>query len=109
MNIPKFPSINSLEGFALFYLLTGHRISHLSFLGDSNSYCLRAPVFNLRQSGWPIDDYWQAGSISRFSGRQTKYKKYFINDENINQLMLLFGERLQKFKEAAKHHEVKAA
>lgn len=48
MSALKLPSINSLEGAALGELLTGQRISHLSFQGDTNSYCLRAPIFNLR-------------------------------------------------------------
>lgn len=105
MRPPKLPSINSLEGFALTYLLAGHRISHLSFQGDTNSYCLRAPIFNLRSDGWPIDDCWHGGTISRFSGRRTKYKKYFINDENLNALRQQFCGRLDGFIEAVNRFE----
>lgn len=94
---PKLPSINSLEGAALVALLTGQRISHLSFQGDTNSYCLRAPICNLRCDGWPIEDCWNAGGISRFSGRRTKFKKYFISEESLKELRHLFGERLEKF------------
>lgn len=109
MKAPKLPSINSLEGAALGELLTGQRISHLSFQGDTNSYCLRAPIFNLRGEGWPIDDCWHAGGISRFSGRRTKFKKYFISEKNLKELRQLFGERLEKFIEATKRLEAKAA
>jgi hypothetical protein len=107
MNSPIIPTTNKLEGAALAVLLTGERISHLSFQGDTNSYCLRAPIFNLREAGWPIDDCWNAGSISRFSGRRTKFKKYFISDENLKALRLLFGERLEKFIDAVKRIEAK--
>ena len=100
MNRSKLPSVNSLEGAALAALLTGERMSHLSFQSDTNCYCLRAPVFKLREAGWPIEDCWNAGGISRFSGRRTKYKKYFINAENLQALRKCFGERLTRFIEA---------
>jgi hypothetical protein len=100
MITPKLPTANSLEGAALVALLNGERISHLSFQGDTNSYCLRAPIFNLREDGWPIDDCWNAGGVSRFSGRRTKFKKYFIGEQNLKELRLLFGERLEKFIES---------
>lgn len=109
MRTPKLPSINSLEGAALGELLTGQRISHLSFQGDTNSYCLRAPIFNLRGDGWPIDDCWNVGGISRFSGRRTKFKKYFISEENLKELRQLFGERLETFIKAVQRLEAKAA
>jgi hypothetical protein len=109
MRPPKLPTENSLEGAALAALLTGQRISHLSFQGDTNSYCLRAPIFNLREDGWPIDDCWNAGGISRFSGRRTKFKKYFISEENLRELRHLFGERLEKFIEAVQRFVAKAA
>jgi hypothetical protein len=96
-SIPKLPTIKSLDGAALAALLTGNRISHLAFQGDTNSYCLRAPIFNLRELGWPIEDCWNAGERSRFSGKRTKYKKYFIGEENLQRLRLLFGERLKLF------------
>lgn len=105
MDSLKLPTGNSLETLALAYLLTGERISHLSFQGDTNSYCLRAPIFNLREAGFPIDDCWHAGGISRFSGRRTKYKKYFISAENLQALRKCFGERLDGFIEAVKHFE----
>ena len=108
MNAPKLPTQNSLEGAALAALLTGNRISHLSFQGDTNSYCLRAPIFNLRCFGWPIDDCWIAGGISQFSGRRTKFKKYFISEENLNELTLIFGERLKKFIEAFERSNAEA-
>jgi hypothetical protein len=107
MNSPKLPTTNSLEGAALAYLLTGERICHLSFQGDTNSYCLRAPIFNLREAGFPIDDCWHAGSISRFSGRRTKYKKYFISANNLRVLRKQFGERLDRFIDAAKCFEAR--
>jgi hypothetical protein len=109
MIAPKFPSTNSLEGFALCYFLTGRRISHLSFQGDTNSYCLRSPVCNLRAAGWPIEDCWNAGAVSRFSKRRTRFKKYFIADENISALQLHFGERLKKFIEAVQRIDAEAA
>lgn len=105
MSPPKLPTASSLEGAALVALLTGNRISHLSFQGDTNSYCLRAPIFNLRESGWPIDDCWHSGAISRFSGRRTKFKRYFISEENLKALRQLLGERLDRFVKAVQHFE----
>ncbi|MFI3219565.1 MAG: hypothetical protein QX189_10660 [Methylococcales bacterium] len=105
MNPPKLPTIKSLEGFTLAYLLTGHRISHLQFLGDSNSYCLRVPVSTLRADGWKIEDCWNAGEISRFSGMRKKFKKYFFSDETINALHTQFGDRLRLFIEAVQQHD----
>lgn len=103
---PTLPTVKFLDGAALAALLTGNRISHLAFQGDTNSYCLRAPIYNLREAGWPIDDCWNAGDKSRFSGKRTKYKKYFISDENLQKLRLIFGERLQFFIDAvASLHE----
>ncbi len=100
MKIPTLPSTNSLEGVALAYLLNGSRMSHLSFQGETESYCLRAPVFNLRSSGWPIDDCWQAGGFSKISGRRTKFKKYFIRHESLQELRVIFGNRLNLFTDA---------
>ena len=105
MKTPRLPTIKSLEGYVLAYLLMGHRISHLSFLGDSNSYCLRVPVSTLRADGWNIDDCWNAGGVSRFSGRRKKFKKYFFSDETINGLHTQFGERLRLFIEAVQRHD----
>ncbi|MDP1772133.1 MAG: hypothetical protein Q8L15_07600 [Methylobacter sp.] len=99
-NMPKLPTTKSLDGAALATLLMGSRVSHLAFQGDTNSYCLRAPIYNLREAGWPIDDCWNAGDKSRFSGKRTKYKKYFISDENLQRLRLIFGERLNLFIDA---------
>lgn len=100
VTIPTLPTIKSLDGAALVALLMGSRLSHLAFQGDTDSYCLRAPVFNLKELGWPIDDCWNAGGISRFSGRRKKYKKYFIGEENLQKLRLIFGERLNLFIDA---------
>jgi hypothetical protein len=105
MITPKYPTINSYEGVALYYLLSGYHISHLAFQGNTSSYCLRAPVFNLRAGGWPISDEWNAGNVSRFSGRRKKFKKYFISDVDLNALHSMLGERLRLFIEAAKRLE----
>jgi len=98
----KFPTIKSLEGQTLYYLLTGHRISHLEFQNSTRSYCLRGPIFNLRQDGWPIDDCWNSGGISEVSGRRTKFKKYFIKEDDLKAIRVHFGERLDSFLELAK-------
>ncbi len=96
----KIPSAKSQEGQTLFYLLKGHRVNHLQFQGSTQSYCLRAPVFNLRQDGWPIDDVWHTGGISPVSGRRTRFKKYFIGEGDLREIRAHFGERLDKFLES---------
>jgi hypothetical protein len=56
-----------------------------------------------------VDDCWNAGGVSRFSGRRTKFKKYFISEDNLKELRQLFGERLTNFIEAVKRLEAKVA
>lgn len=94
----KLPAITSLDGIALASFLAGNRINHLAFQDDNYSYCLRANAFNLRQAGWPINDCWYRSE----TGRKSRYKKYFISNENIQILHLAIGERLTLFIEAVK-------
>ncbi len=97
MSIAKFPVINSLGGAALGMMLKGEKISHLDFMCDTWSYCLRHPIYLLRQNGWPISDEVRQGGISRYSGRQTYYKVYFIHPLALIILQVELGERLDKF------------
>ncbi|MGJ0487010.1 MAG: hypothetical protein ACR65R_21085 [Methylomicrobium sp.] len=97
MNLPSFPKQNSLEATALGALLTGHRLSHLDFQGQTDSYCLRSSIFNLRNKGWLIEDCWHTGYISRSSGQRTRFKSYFIREAHLKVLRQRFGERLEHF------------
>lgn len=106
MTDPKLPVTNSPESAVLAYLSTGKRMSQLSFQGDTSSYCFHAPTINLKGTGFPIDAYWNTRGISRVSGRCTRY---IISDENLIALRLLFGKRLEKFIEAVKRIDAKAA
>jgi hypothetical protein len=102
---PKLPTTNSLEGAALAALI----LSHLSFLGDAKSYCLRSPICNLKKAGFPITDRWEVGGVSRFSGKRKKYKVYFFTDEAVNLLWMQLGKRLPGYIEAVKKLEAGAA
>jgi len=97
MNSPKLPTIKSLEAAALVMILSGLKISHLSFQDDSRSYCLRHPVYKLRLAGWPILDEVRPGGIAKYSGRRTHYKVYFVDPSKLIVLRKELGERLDRF------------
>lgn len=97
MNSPKFPVIQSLGGAALGMMLKGEKISHMDFMTDTRSYCLRHPIYKLRCAGWPILDEVRPGGIAKYSGRRTHYKVYFLDSEKLIFLKKELGERLDKF------------
>jgi len=97
MTAQKFPSVKSLEGAALAMILSGLKVSHLDFQSDSRSYCLRHPIYKLREAGWPIVDENRPGGIARYSGRRTHYKVYFIEPMKLIALKKELGNRLDKF------------
>jgi len=97
MTTQKFPSIQSLSGAALAVMLGGKKISHLDFMSDTRSYCLRHPVYKLRLAGWPILDEVRPGGIAKYSGRRTHYKVYFIDPSKLIVLRKELSERLDKF------------
>lgn len=97
MSHPKLPAIQSLGGAALGMMLKGEKISHLDFMTDTRSYCLRHPIYKLRRAGWPILDEVRPGGIARYSGRRTHYKVYFLNPVELLFLKKELGERLSKF------------
>lgn len=97
MTAPKLPVIQSLGGAALSMMLKSHKISHLDFMTDTRSYCLRHPVYKLRLAGWPILDEIRPGGIAKYSGRRTHYKVYFIDPVKLILLKKELGNRLDKF------------
>jgi hypothetical protein len=107
--IPKLPNKKSLEGAALAMILSGIKISHLDFQDDTRSYCLRHPVYKLRQAGWPIEDETKAGGIAKYSGRRTYYKVYFISPAKLNELKKELGNLLDKFVKSAAVFETRVS
>jgi hypothetical protein len=97
MAAPKFPNKKSLEGVALAMILSGIKISHLNFQDDTRSYCLRHPIYKLRAAGWPIDDEVRAGGVSKYSGRRTYYKVYFVDLVKLAELKKELGIVLDDF------------
>jgi hypothetical protein len=97
MTIPQLPVIQSLGGAALAMMLKGEKVSHLDFMTDTKSYCLRHPIYKLRRSGWPILDELRAGGIAKYSGRRTHYKVYYIDTAELIRLKSDIGDRLDKF------------
>ncbi len=93
----RLPVIKSLEGAALAMILLGKKISHLDFMDDTRSYCLRHPIYKLRLAGWPIVDEVRPGGIAKYSGRRTHYKVYYIDPVELIWLRNESGERLGKF------------
>lgn len=97
MTAPKFPVIKSLGGAALAMMLKGEKISHLDFMTDTRSYCLRHPIYKLRLAGWPIEDETRPGGIAKYSGRRTHYKAYFVDPSKLIALRKELDETLYKF------------
>jgi len=97
MNSPKLPVIQSLDGAALGMMLKGEKISHLDFMTDTRSYCLRHPIYKLRCAGWPILDEVRPGGIAKYSGRRTHYKVYFIDPTRLISLKKEVDGKLDKF------------
>lgn len=93
----EFPNKKSLEGAALAMMLKGEKISHLDFMTDTRSYCLRHPVYKLRLAGWPVLDEVRPGGLAKYSGRRTHYKVYFVDPSKLIVLRKELGERLDKF------------
>ena len=99
--IPPLPKIRSSEGLAMMLMLHGERLSHLGFFKLCGTYCLRASILNLRQSDWPVDDVFQSGAKSIFSGQRKRFKNYFLNPEQLTEFLredrtALFLEEAQK-------------
>jgi hypothetical protein len=90
-------TIQSLAGAALAMMLKGEKISHLDFMSDTRSYCLRHPIYKLKLAGWPIVDEVKPGGIAKYSGRRTHYKVYFIDPTKLILLRNESGERLNGF------------
>jgi len=97
MSTVKLPAIKSLEAAALAMILVGKKISHLDFMSDTHSYCLRHPIYKLRCAGWPILDEVRPGGIARYSGRRTHYKVYFLDPTKLISLKKELDGRLDKF------------
>ncbi|MGZ8181245.1 MAG: hypothetical protein ACXWT1_04750 [Methylobacter sp.] len=97
MSSPKFPVIQSLGGAALGMMLKGEKISHLDFMTDTHSYCLRHPIYKLRCAGWPVLDEVRPGGIAKYSGRRTHYKVYYIDPIELIRLRNELGARVGKF------------
>lgn len=110
MKSPQFPRYDTLSGRALALLLQGNRISHRDFQNHSASYRLSSPIETLRNAlHWPITDVWLEGLTNDTVRRRTKYKRYFISPEDLEDLRTQLGERLDKFIEAVKRFEAGAA
>ena len=104
MNFPKLPRPHTLTARALYLMLKGHRISHLDFQNHSASYRLSVSICILRGDNWPVIDHWECKKTSD-NGRPARYKKFYFTSEDLQQLQVELGERLDKFMEAVKRFE----
>lgn len=107
MKPTKLPAPHSLTVCALYLILKGYRMSHFDFQIHSESYRLSARIHNLRGDNWPVRDYWERKKTSD-NGRVAKYKRFYISAEDLQQLRVEQGERLDKFMEAVKKFESRA-
>jgi hypothetical protein len=97
MDRHKLPAIQSLSGAALAMMIKGEKVSHLDFMTDTRSYCLRHPIYKLRLAGWPILDEVRPGGLSKYSSRRTHYKVYFIDPAELIFIKKELAGRLDKF------------
>ena len=78
MTVPTFPKIGTMPSRALALLLQGHRITHRDFWIHAGTYCLRDPVFQLRERGWDIRDIPETVPTSDPAGRKAHVKRYYL-------------------------------
>ncbi len=107
MKAIKFPAANTLAARALYLMLKGHKITHLDFQSHSASYRLSANIHILRDDNWPVRDHWERKKTSD-SERVAKYKRFYIEPEELQRLRVELGERLDKFIGAVEEFECRA-
>jgi hypothetical protein len=78
MSAPTFPKIGTMPSRVLALLLQGHRITHKDFWIHAGTYCLRDPVFRLREKGWDIRDTPETVPTSDPTKRQAHIKRYHL-------------------------------
>lgn len=110
MKAPTFPRYDTLAGRALLPLVLGEQITHRDFQNKTASYRLSSPIEVLRNDmHWPISGVWLEGLTKDKTGRRAKYKRYFINPEDLKWLQNQLGERLDNFISAVQRFEAGAA
>lgn len=108
--IIRFPTHTSLTGRSLARLLRGDILSHRSFDKVTSTYCLRDPIYQLRNKYHvPIDDRPLYCKTNDITGRVARYKEYFLHPEIRAAIMQEMGERVALFIEAVKRYETGAA
>ena len=90
MTAPTFPKANTLLGKALFLLLQGRQINHAEFQRETDTASMRlsVPINILRNKhGWPIDDVWVKTPRNEKTGKQSRFKRFFISAMNLKALV----------------------
>jgi hypothetical protein len=106
MNAPTFPRNDTLTARALMRLVTGQQVTHRDFQSATASYRLSSNIEILRNDlGWPIDDVWHEAPTNDKVKRRAKFKRYFIQSDNLAAIRAELGERLDLFIEAVKRFE----
>jgi len=97
MNAPKFPRTNSLPGRALARLLKGQCLTHRSFQNATSSYRLAHFIFVLHGYNWAIQSIEKVGKTNDPTGRKATYSEYFFSAEDIKNLKISLGDKLDRF------------
>lgn len=79
-----FPKVGTMPSRTLALLLQGKRITHKDFWLHVGSYCLRAPIFELRQKGWLILDLPEVARTSDPTKRKAHIKRYYLQQSEIS-------------------------
>ena len=110
MKAPTFPRTDTLTARPLMRLVTGQQFTHREFQNETASYRLSSYIEQLRnRHDWPIDTKEETAPTSDPTGRTATYGRYLIEPETLKELRKQNGERLDRFIEAVKRFEARAA
>lgn len=106
---PTFPRTDTLTARALMRLLIGRQFTHRDFQNETASYRLSGYIEQLRnRHHWPIETIEETAPTRDPTGRNATYGRYMIQQDVLEELRELFGERMERFIEGVKRFEAAA-
>ena len=102
---PIFPTSHSLPGRVLALILSGQKLTHRDFQNHASTYRLSAYIESLRKKGWPVADEWQRAPTNDPTGRMARFKQYFLESDELQELQQEHGAKITQFITAVKKFE----
>ena len=79
-----YPTIGTMPSRTLCLFLQGHAITHLDFWQYAATYRLSAPVYELRRSGWEVQDSREVVPTSDRTKRSASVARYSLPQDIIS-------------------------